>query len=658
MTSDLRQGFQLGSWTIEPLRGAVIGPHSEAQHLEPKVMDVFVCLAEHANELVTRDELLKDVWRGHAAADELLTRAVSALRHALHDDRDDPKYIETVPKRGYRLVGDIYLGDGGRLEKDLARSQFISQLKERKLAIAIVLALALVLSYIAYNELVFDQAQDSGLSTADTQGERFSAIDASDMSVAVLPFVNMSSDPEQEYFSDGLSEDILILLARIPGLKVIGRTSSFSFKGKDEDLRVIGQTLGVKTVLEGSVRKSGERVRITAQLVDVSDGTHIWSESYDRTMTDIFAVQDEVAAAIIDALQIHVGAVPTRGRPTENTEAYVLFLKARALLNDFEVRGVEKLLLEAIDRDPNFAEAYELLAFTYWRQTGDVITAAEGQNLTYNAAAKGLAIDPDLVFAQALLESSNIENWSLLREIEAFERVAREQPNNPAILNALVYDLLEAGYLQEALGVAERSVELDPLSGVANFYLFEALLAVGRTSEALVAADLTFQLGSNNVLLLIGDLHLAEKRDEAAIEYYESFLQQNNYPDSAWVRELVSGARDPATGQAYLDRRVPQIVASMPDEEAYDWQLALSIWNLHLGFLDRYFELILAFEPTAETRSDAENLVFTGIMYRRLGFTAHPKYLEVVEAMGIIKIWEKRGPPDFCDKVDGQWVCE
>jgi len=322
------------------------------------------------------------------------------------------------------------------------------------------------------------------------------------------------------------------------------------------------------------------------------------------------------------------------------------------------VRDVEELLLRAIELDPNFAEAYEMLAYTYWRQTGEWIKAAEGKKLMGEAAAQALAIDPDLDFAQALYQAGNIETWSYVGKIEAFERAARQQPGNPAVLNALVWYLLAAGYLQEALGVAERSVELDPLSAVANYYLFEALLAVGRTSEALVAADLTFQLGSNNVLLLIGELHLAEKQDEAAIEYYESFLQQNNYPDSAWVRELVSGARDPATGQAYLDRRVPQIVASMPDEEAYNWQLALSLWNLHLGFLDRYFELILAFEPTAETRSDAENLVFTGIMYRRLGFTAHPKYLEVVEAMGIIKIWEKRGPPDFCDKVDGQWVCE
>ena len=132
----------------------------------------------------------------------------------------------------------------------------------------------------------------------------------------------MSDDAGNEYFSDGLSEEILNLLAKIPELKVIARTSSFAFKGQTGDIRGIGQQLGVKTLLEGSVRKSGERVRITAQLIDVSDGSHIWSETYDRTITDIFAVQDDVAAAIIDALQIHVSANPARGRPDPSSNVF------------------------------------------------------------------------------------------------------------------------------------------------------------------------------------------------------------------------------------------------------------------------------------------------------------------------------------------------
>ncbi len=132
MSPDLLQGFRVGPWKIEPLRGAVTGPHGEAQHLEPKVMDVFVLLAKQANQLVTRDQLLDAAWSGHVAADELLTRAISEIRHALHDDRRDLKYIETVPKRGYRLIGDIYLPDGTRLKKDLPRTKSIARLKRHQ----------------------------------------------------------------------------------------------------------------------------------------------------------------------------------------------------------------------------------------------------------------------------------------------------------------------------------------------------------------------------------------------------------------------------------------------------------------------------------------------------------------------------------------------
>ena len=316
----------------------------------------------------------------------------------------------------------------------------------------------------------------------------------------------------------------------------------------------------MSTVLEGSVRKSGERVRITAQLIDVSDGSHIWSETYDRTMTDIFAIQDDVAAAIIDALQIHVGTNPTRGRPTENAEAYASFFQARISVNAKDPRSAEKILLKAVELDPNFAEAHELLAFSYWEQSGWLIATADGNRLIGEAAAKALALDPDLVFARALLESANIENHSWQREIEGFERAARKEPGKTEVLEALVWDLLQVGYFQEALRVAERYVDRDPLMPAANYWLANALYALGRNSEAVAAWELALQLGHNSAKGLIGYVNLVEKQDNVAIALLEAWVQEYGYPDSGWVRGLVAGARDPANGQAYLDRRIPQIV--------------------------------------------------------------------------------------------------
>lgn len=479
-----------------------------------------------------------------------------------------------------------------------------------------------------------------------------------ELSIAVLPFVNMSGDPDNEYFSDGLSEEILNLLAKIPGLKVIGRTSSFAFKGKNEDLRVIGDTLGVSSLLEGSVRKSGERLRITAQLVGSADGAHIWSETYERTVTDIFAVQDDVAAKIINALQIHVGANPTRGRPTENSNAYVLFLKAKTAANSYKWRNAEALLFQAIELDPGFAEAYELLAYSYWRMAGVENNAAESQRLTGEAAAKALAIDPNLVFAKALNRIGNVETYSLLEEIEAFELAALERPDNQEILDTLFFNLFKAGYLQEALAIAQRNVELDPLSPVANGRMPAALFAVGRTADAFAALEVLEQMSIDRQNWYVGEVNLANKRDRIAITRFEDDLTLHGIVDMTWVADLVAGARDPTTGQAYLDRRIPQITASMPEQLPFDMQQRLRQWYLFFGFLDRYFEFIFEHDLTKSTWSDVDNLITAGIGHPQLGFAAHPKYLRVADMLGMIDVWEQRGPPDFCEKSGSDWICD
>ncbi len=545
--------------------------------------------------------------------------------------------------------------DGIKRTREVPLEHSVTHITGRKFDFAIIALLVLALVFVVVDNYVL---RDEPAPAPSEQTRP--AIQPVEKSIAVLPFVNMSSDPEQEFFSDGLSEEILNLLAKIPSLKVIGRTSSFAFKGKNQDLRGIGQALGVNTVLEGSVRKSGERVRITAQLIDVLDGAHIWSESYDRTLTDIFAVQDDVAAAIIDALQIHVGANPTRGRPTENAEAYALFLKARASLNAFETRDAIEFVQKATELDPRFAEAYELLANCYWYLGGGDIDAGEGQRLTRDAAAKALALDPDLVFAQALFASGDFENYSFAREIEALERAAREGQNNSGAMGALIWDLQQAGYLREALSIAERFVNLDPLSPIANVRLFETLYAVGRTSEAVAALELAAQLGMDYARWLLGVVNLVERRDDSAITHFEAALQQQGYPDSSWVRELVTDARDSATGQAYLDRRMPEIIATAPQAKAYTFRWDMYRWYLLFGFLDRYFEIILEtdFDPADATWTDADIPVLDGTIFRRLGFTAHPKYLDVVDSMGIVELWEQRGPPDFCEKVGGEWTCE
>jgi TolB-like protein/DNA-binding winged helix-turn-helix (wHTH) protein len=635
--------FQLGPWTVDPLGGAVTGPDGETQHLEPKVMDVLVCLAGHAGELVTRQQLLETVWNAGTGSDEQLTRAIGELRRAFGDSPGDSSYIETVPKRGYRLTAEVRTKPGNTDSAALPGSA--ARPPGRRLVATAATVLVLALIYIAFNRTENDAIPDASV--------------ASGKSIAVLPFVNLSDDAGNEYFSDGLSEEILNLLARVPGLKVIGRTSSFSFKGKPEDLREIGRALGVTNVLEGSVFKAGEQVRITTQLVDVSDGSTIWSDQYDRTMTDIFAVQDEIAAAILDELKIHVGKPPVRRQPTKVTEAYVQFLKARAtLVNQDDVKQGEIALLRAIKLDPKFAEAHELLAHLYWTAYIPGIPIPDTRRLMRDQATAALAIDPSLPLARALYLMGNADNFSSPDVIEALESAARERPNDPAILRTLTWELLIAGYLQDALRAAERYVDIDPLSSVAHIRYSTALRAVGRIPENLAEFKAAAALTPDNLDWYFGELALYDHDDEAAIEYMEEYLRREGYTYLAWVRDLVTRGRDPASGQAYLDEHIPAIVQSAPPEKREDLRVGLNILYLLFGYLDRYFDIILETLPDDFSWTGVDMYVWYGTVFRDGGFTAHPKYLEVAEWMGLTDVWDRRGPPDYCSKVEGRWVCE
>jgi tetratricopeptide (TPR) repeat protein len=426
----------------------------------------------------------------------------------------------------------------------------------------------------------------------------------------------------------------------------------------NDDINYIGEELGVKTVLQGSVRISGDRVRIAAQLTDISDGSYMWTENYDRMLTDIFAVQEEVAAAIIGALQIHVVEVPTRKQPTENSEAYVLFLRARVLLDAQQGREAISLLLQATALDPNFAEANELLAYSYWQQGGTSIPAAESQRLANEAAAKTLAINPDLTFAQALFQLSATENRADWRALELLERAWREQPNSSERLRLLFYELTARGYVSDAHRIALQFVELQPLSTVAHYSLGESLVALGKTNEALPSLQLALELDNAFASWFVPMFYLAVGRDESAIAHYEAELERAGISDSSWVRDLVTAARDPVSGKAYLDSHIPRVLASLPEEYVFEWQDWLSLWYLAFGFIDHKYENIFAAGPNRKIWSAAEVDVWLGTIFRRVGFTADPRYLEVAELLGIVDVWEQRGPPDFCEKLDGEWVCE
>jgi len=354
-------------------------------------------------------------------------------------------------------------------------------------------------------------------------------------SIAVLPFTNLSSDPADEYFSDGISEEIINALAKLEGLRVAARTSSFSFKGRAVEISEIARKLGVATVLEGSVRKAGNRVRITAQLVNVADGFHLWSERYDREMEDIFAVQDEIARSIADRLKVTLKGDqwPVVKAGTENLEAYQLYLKGRALLYQ-RGRGLPRALecfKGAVALDSEYALAWAglsdvhrvLVWYGFVRPQTSLPPSKE-------AAVRAVALDPSLAEAHtALAQAYNFCDWDWPNAEREFRRVFELNPRYVQGLDwyGIWYLQAIAGRLEEGVAHAKQAVECDPLSSYVTAHLAWAYAFAGRSAEGLAVAQRAVELDSETILA------------QLALAYILYF--QNRFKDSVAVGDAALG---------------------------------------------------------------------------------------------------------------------
>ena len=326
-------------------------------------------------------------------------------------------------------------------------------------------------------------------------------------SIAVLPFVNMSADPENEFFCDGLSEELLNALAKIDGLKVAARTSSFSFKDKNTNVSEIGDALHVRTVMEGSVRKSGNRLRITAQLVNASDGYHLWSERYDREMKDIFDVQDEITLAVVEALKVKLlGELPQLEPPTRHTGAYELYLKGRTLLyqRGLSIPKAIECFKQAVELDADYAQAWAGLAdgYTTFAYSG-FKPAAEVMPRALEAARRALQMDPDLAEAHNALACATLmyeRNFDTAEQ--EFKQALELNPNYMQARTWYGLFLLHwvAGRVEEARDQLSRALEADPLSGYANVIVCCSAMTSGSSAEAVEHGRRGVELDPNSYL--------------------------------------------------------------------------------------------------------------------------------------------------------------
>ena len=312
---------------------------------------------------------------------------------------------------------------------------------------------------------------------------------ADERSIAVLPFANLSEDKANEYFADGLSDELLNLLSRVAGLRVVARTSSFSFKGRTASAAEIARELKVTHLLEGSVRRSGSRVRITAQLIRASDSSHVWSQSFDRDLSDIFAVQDEIAAAVARGLELKLfGGPAPKAQPTD-PRAYALYLQGRHFFSLYSATGYAQAIpaLEgALAIDPGFAPAWGILGALYWGQANNsLIPYGEGARKARLASDKALALDPEQAEPMSLLGLLDvIEHRDVARGLQRIHRALELEPHNQRVLSRAANVARQRGRTEEAIGYAEQALNADPLSPNAHAVLGLTYYYAGRLDDA------------------------------------------------------------------------------------------------------------------------------------------------------------------------------
>jgi TolB-like protein/DNA-binding winged helix-turn-helix (wHTH) protein/Flp pilus assembly protein TadD len=581
--------------------------------IAPKGFDVLAYLVEHAGRVVTQDEILEALWPETYVNPEVLRKYILEIRRALGDRPNNPEFIETLPKRGYQFIAAVtdestaerpdvltsHAMDEQGTEKNHGpaiasskRERFSGKRRLWKLAIIPVLAIVAAAGLGVYFLLARNVR---------------SAPSLTDTSIAVLPFADMSPARGQDYFSDGLTEQLIDDLAKVSGLKVIGRSSAFQFKGKSEDVRDVGRTLGVGNVLEGSVRREGNHVRITAELIKANDGFQLWSETYDREIEDIFAVQDEIAQAATQALQVKLlggnGQSVASNPRSANPEAYQAYLEAKYFIE----RGASKEDLgkalaytdRAIKLDERYAPAWALRASVQnVMATVSLTSVTEGFRRARDDAERAIALDPASGSAYLALARTQIfYDWDWDGANTSLTKAAALEPGNAEVFQIRSRLSALLGNLNEAVTLGEQAVALDPLDTISRLQLGYVLYVASRYDEAQAelqkALDLNPQAGFVHVtlgkLLIAGakpQQALAESEKEPndwerltalALVYHTLGREQDSNAalasliakhdtDSAYqIAEVYAFCGEPDKSFAWLERAYEQRDAGLPE---------------------------------------------------------------------------------------------
>jgi serine/threonine-protein kinase len=473
----------------------------------------------------------------------------------------------------------------------------------------------------------------SGSAQATVPTGRTPPASAARKAIAVLPLANMSADPENEYFSDGMTEEIINALAKVPGMQVASRTSCFAFKGKEVDVRQIGEKLGVSSVLEGSVRKVGTRVRITAQLISVADGYHLWSETYDRQLEDVFAIQDEISHAIVDALKLRLG--DDGGHliaPTKNIEAYTLYLKGRFVFNKDTEPSTRKALdffQQSLLQDPAYARSYAGIADCWTQLADDFVVPDDAYPRAKAAATRALQHDPDLV--EAITSVGKVlcwYEWDFAGAERQLSRAVTLNDNNAEAHWGFGSVLPTVGRLAEAIEEMRKALVLDPLYAVYSRWLGRFMLFSGDCAGAIAQARKTIDLNADYAYsyLDIGSAYLELGEAEKALQWFQRGqgldTSVRSY-DALIVRALAPlGRREEAD----------EILARLEEEsrQHYVRSEIMAMGHAAVGNVDRAFECL---ERAFQVRS--AGLIYLHVDPGYASLRPDPRFRQLVERIGL-----------------------
>ncbi len=512
--------------------------------------------------------------------------------------------------------------EGLKKEKDVDRSQSITHVTGRKLDFIIITVLVLALGYFAYDKFLLQPES----------GEVFGDMDKS---IAVLPFVNMSDDASNEYFSDGISEEILNLLAKVPEMRVAARTSSFSFKDQNLEIPAIAERLNVAHVLEGSVRKAGSQIRITVQLIKADDGFHLWSETYDRTLDNIFQIQDEIAAAVVNALKVALLGKALKTRETD-PKAYQLYLEGQY----FGYPRTEESLTKAIELfkralaiDPGYTPAWAELAYSYlWFVGMGAMPIDEGNALADQAIEMALSTDPDYAWTYFVRGASHLYNkFNFKAGIEDFQHALQLDPGNAFIVAAAGTGASVFGRFDEAIDHYLAALELDPVMAENLSFLGTVYLFSGRLDEAEAALRKT--------------LALSPRFASARYRHGRVLLRQGKHSEALAELEQENSFVYRTTGLAMLhhlmgnheesDRALKDLIGDAADIAAF--QIA-EVYGVR-GEADEAFEWL---EQSLVIRDSGLASLLGDPAFR--GLIGDPRWIPFLEKLGLLDAWRAMPP--------------